>query len=232
MQPSSGLLYEKEKDRWIISVRKAIAIFFVMIFLVDCAGSRQLQRSCLNQHSMLPVIGQAVSRLAYSNDLDPNKIYLCVLEGTEINVWIDKHPTIYLTTGFLDVMPGNDGLMCVLAHELSHYTLNHIANTQAVSLGVSAVFQIANVFVPGVGYLDHLANPTITRTYGRSNELDADENAVGMCKRAGMVNARKNMTDMLEWLKSYHKDSGRFFLWATHPPIDDRLENLNKNGGK
>ncbi len=207
-------------------MKKLATFFFLIILLTGCAGLRGSQKTCLSSHDKLQLVAQITSQLAYSNSLDPSKIYICILEDTVINAWVDKHPQIYLTTGFLDAIPDRNVLMCVLAHEMSHYTLNHITKTNRISLGISAAFQVAGIFVPGVGYLDHLVNPTITRAYGRSNELDADENAVEMCRNAYMVNARQHMIDMLTWLKTYHKEKDQFFLWATHPPLDDRIKNL------
>ena len=207
-------------------MKKLATIFFLTILLTGCAGRRGPQKTCLSNHDKLQQVGQITSQLAYSNGLDPSKIYVCIIEDTAINAWIDKRPQIYLTTSFLDAIPDSDALMCVLAHELSHYTLNHISNTQAISFGISAAFQVANVFLPGVGYLDHLANPTITHAYGRSNELDADENAVEMCRNAGMMNARQQKINTLVWLKTSHKEKDQFFLWATHPPLDDRIAHL------
>ena len=209
-------------------MKKLSTIFFLIILLTGCAGRRGPQKTCLSNHDKFQQVGQITSRLAYSNGLDSSKIYICIIEDTAINAWIDKRPQIYLTTSFLDAIPDSDALMCVLAHELSHYTLNHISNTQAISLGVSAVFQVANIFLPGVGYLNYLANPTITHAYGRANELDADENAVEMCRNAGMMNARQQMINMLSWLKADHKEKDQFYLWATHPPLNDRIKHLSE----
>jgi Zn-dependent protease with chaperone function len=207
-------------------MKKSISLFLVILFLAGCAAPQHRTVQPVD-HPKLPAVRQMVGELAHENGLDPQKIYVAIIEDNAINAWIDDRPIMFITTALIEAVPDDDSLKCVLAHELSHYALNHIAKSQATSIGVSAVFQVADIFVPGLGLLNLLANPTITSSYGRANELEADATAVLMCEQAGMVDARDKMITMLAWLGAQRKgNQQQVSLWSTHPSIEDRINNL------
>jgi hypothetical protein len=140
------------------------------------------------------------------------------------NAWITKDNCLFFTTTLLNEV-NIDMIECVMAHELAHYALEHIKKHQAVSTATSTVFEIANIFLPGIGWVNMLVNPTITRSYGRSQELEADRQAIAFLEETGMIHPKTKFIELLEHLEQHSQERG-FTLWATHPSIEDRIKNI------
>ena len=170
-------------------------------------------------------VNAAIYKLCTANGINPSDIQYCVVGGQDVNAQMGIGGILSITMGTIDLARNTDRelLACVIAHELSHYALNHLTKHNAISIGTTAAFVVAGAFIPGVGLLNHVVNPTVCKAYGRSNELDADVNAVKMCNNAGFFQGPEPYLRMLETLSSLYPNQGGS-LWATHPSWDDRIE--------
>lgn len=131
----------------------------------------------------------------------------------------------FLVTDGLLRRASDDQLRGVLAHELAHQDLGHVARAQVLNTGLSIGAALLERFVPGVGGLAPVAGTLIARGYGRTEEYAADRHGVEILRRAGYP--PEIMIETLGWLRnvSGHGSGG---ILSTHPAIDDRIAALRK----
>jgi Zn-dependent protease with chaperone function len=154
--------------------------------------------------------------------LDQTKIG--IIHQNEINAANAGNCQFYVTTGLLR-RASDDQLRGVLAHELAHQDLGHVAKAQvlgatinALSAGLQQLFPIAGAVVPVAGEL-------MARSYGRKEEFSADKHGVDILRRAG--HPKEVMVDSLAWIRRVSGDKGGGFL-STHPELDDRIAMIQR----
>jgi predicted Zn-dependent protease len=131
----------------------------------------------------------------------------------------------FLVTEGLLRRASDDQLRGVLAHELAHQDLGHVARAQVLNTGLSIGAALLERFVPGVGGLAPAAGTLIARGYGRTEEYAADRHGVEILRRAGYPT--EIMIETLGWLRNVSGHGGGGIL-STHPAIDDRIAALRK----
>lgn len=133
-------------------------------------------------------------------------------------------PLTQVKVGIVDD-PQINQLRAVLAHELSHQDLNHVAQAQILGVGLNIGAAILSQIFPATGAIAPLAGELVARKYGRDEEFAADQHGVLLLRRAGYP--KEMMIDTLTWLiQTSGSDSGGFF--ATHPGTADRIVALRK----
>jgi putative metalloprotease len=129
-----------------------------------------------------------------------------------------------VTTGLLQ-KANDDRLRAVLAYELAHQDLNHVAKAQVLGGGLNIGAAILNQVFPDSGAITLLAGELVARAYSRDEEYAADRHGVELLRRAGYP--KEMMIDTLTWLmQASGPDSGGFF--ATYPGTPDRIEAVRK----
>jgi Zn-dependent protease with chaperone function len=177
---------------------------------LDRAEAQRLQR----------VMAPLVRGMDHPRPLDQVKIG--IMEDAHINAASAGGGEFYVTTGLLQ-KAADLQLAGVLAHELAHDDLGHVAKAQALGAGLSIGMIILDQIVPGSGALTPIAGGLIARAYSRNEEYAADRHGVDILKRAGYP--AQTMLDTLTWLARVEgTDGGGFF--ATHPATADRMEAL------
>jgi predicted Zn-dependent protease len=163
---------------------------------LDRAEAQRLQRV------MTPLVR------AMNNPRPLDKVRIGIMDDAHVNAASAGGGEFYVTTGLLK--KANDlQLAGVLAHELAHDDLGHVA--------------ILDQIVPGSGALTPVAGNLIASAYSRNEEYAADRHGVDILKRAGYP--AHTMMDTLTWLVATEGASkGGFF--ATHPATADRIEAL------
>jgi predicted Zn-dependent protease len=144
----------------------------------------------------------------------------------EINAANAGRCQFYVTTGLLE-RASDDQLRGVMAHEIAHEDLGHVAKLQALGAGLEAGVAWLEQWLPGSSAVTPLAGMLIARTYGRSEEYAADRHAIEILSRAGYSKAI--MVDTLSWIRRAGGDHGGGFL-STHPALDDRIAQLRRFG--
>ena len=128
-----------------------------------------------------------------------------------------------MTTGLLQ-QANDDQLRAVLAHEVAHADLGHVAKQQTRGTVATIGAIILDAVVPGSGYVTPLAGQIVLNKYSREAEYQADAHGVEILRRAGF-DGRQMMADTLTWLQqTAGPGSGGWF--ATHPATDDRIQRV------
>ena len=179
---------------------------------VDPAQAARLQRI------MVPLVR------VMDHPMPLDQVKVGIMDDPQINAANAGGNQFFVTTGLLH-KANDDRLRAVLAHELSHQDLNHVAKAQVLGVGIDIGAAILNQIFPGTGAIAPLAGQLVTSQYGRSEEYAADTHGVVLLRRAGYP--KEMMIDTLTWLMQVSgPDSGGFF--ATHPGTADRIEAVRK----
>jgi len=159
-----------------------------------------------------------------NHPLPLNKVRVTLLEDPQINAANAGGGDFYITTGLLE-KANDDQLRGVLAHEIAHADLGHVAKAQALGTGMNIGIIILDQFIPGSGYITPLvAELGVMRPFSRKEEYEADAHGVQILNRAG-YNGKQVMGDTLTWLLKTAGPSGGFI--ATHPGTDDRIQRIH-----
>lgn len=179
---------------------------------VDPAQAARLQRI------MVPLIR------VMDHPMPLDQVKVGIMDDQQINAANAGGNQFFVTTGLLH-KASDDQLRAVLAHELSHQDLNHVAKAQVLAAGLGIGAAILDQIFPGTGAMTPLAGQLVTSQYSRSEEYAADAHGVVLLRRAGYPKAM--MIDTLTWLLQVSgPERGGFF--ATHPGTADRIDAVRK----
>jgi len=157
-----------------------------------------------------------------------------ILDTAEINAVSAPGGFIFISRGFLKIIPNEDALAAVMAHEIAHIVKGHgtaaIAQaniTQALtSLGKEVVASeggSVTQLVTGVfgDSIKDVTNTLLTKGYSRSQEYEADEYAAKLTTKVGYD--AQGLITMLKSLKELKSEGGWF---TTHPAPEKRERNI------
>jgi beta-barrel assembly-enhancing protease len=120
----------------------------------------------------------------------------------------------------------DEQLRGVLAHEIAHDDLGHVAKLEMLGTGVNFGVVLPEQLIPGSSALTPIAGSLITRGYSRSEEFAADRHGVELLRRAGYP--KEVMLNALNWIsRTPGGASGGGFL-STHPATADRIQELQR----
>jgi Zn-dependent protease with chaperone function len=171
------------------------------------------------KRAMVPLIG------AMNHPRPLNQIKVAVVDDPHINAANAGGGEFFVTTGLLQ-KANDQQLTAVLAHEVAHDDLGHVAKAKALGTGVGIGAIILDQVLPGAGQIAPIAGALITRSYSRKEEYQADQHGAELLAKVGQP--KQAMADTLTWLmQAEGSDGGGFF--ATHPATADRIEALKKS---
>ena len=177
--------------------------------------ARQVERL---KQVMLPLIQHM------NKPLPLKQVRVGILEDPNINAANAGGGEFYVTTGLLE-RTNDDQLRGVLAHEVAHADLGHVAKAQALGTGLNIGMILLDQFIPGSGKITPvIADLGVMRPFSRKEEYEADAHGVEILRRAG-YNGKQMMSSTLTWLLQTSGSSGGFF--ATHPGTEDRIQRVN-----
>lgn len=166
--------------------------------------------------------------------------HFAVIESPTINAMSAPGGFVYLSSGFMNLLPDEDALAAVLAHEIAHVVkqdgAHAISNAKLFSALSEASAQGASIAAGQVGApelsilttalsdsVDGVMEKLLTKGFDRSQEYRADLYAAQLLQRAGYdPSALVRVLKILE--AQTGKDTGGWF--ATHPAPVDRIEEL------
>jgi Zn-dependent protease with chaperone function len=179
---------------------------------VDARQAQRLQRV------MTPLVK------AMNRPLALNQVKVGIMDDTHINAASAGGGEFYVTRGLLE-RANDQQLAGVLAHELAHDDLNHVAKAQTLGAGVNIGMIILDQIFPGAGAVAPIAGQLVMNRYTQSEEFAADRHGMEILQKAGLPPS--TMADTLTWLMQTEGGSGGGFF-ATHPATGDRIEALRK----
>jgi len=178
---------------------------------IDARQAERLQRV------MTPLIK------SMNHPLPLNEVRVTLIDDPQINAANAGGGVFYVTTGLLE-KSSDDQLRGVLAHEVAHADLGHVAKAQALGTGMNIGIFILDQIIPGSGYITPLvADLGVMRPFSRQEEYEADKHGVEILERAG-YSGKQVMGNTLAWLLQASGPSGGFF--ETHPGTDDRIQRI------
>jgi putative metalloprotease len=143
-----------------------------------------------------------------------------VLNDPHINAASAGGGEFYVTAGLLQ-KASDEEMRGVLAHELAHQDLGHVAKSQALGTGLNIGMILLDQIIPGSRVLAPIAGNLVLNAYTRKEEYAADAHGVDILNRAGFP-GKQTMVDTLTWLQRTEGASGGGFF-ATHPATGDRI---------
>lgn len=158
-----------------------------------------------------------------NNPIPSGQVRINVVDDPQINAGSAGSGQFIVTTGLLN--KANDVyLESILAHEIAHDDLRHVAKAQAMGAGLDIVSVLLDQFFPGSGQITPLVGNLAIRAYGRNEEYAADQHGVVLLRRLH-PNGKEMMVATMTWLQqTTGGSSGGFF--ATHPATADRIDRI------
>jgi predicted Zn-dependent protease len=161
---------------------------------------------------------------AMDNPKSPRDVYVGIIDDPEINAANAGGGHYYLTTGLLEKAT-EDQLRGILAHEIAHDDLGHVAKLQTLGAGLGLGVVLLEQLLPGSSAVTPLAGNLIARGYSRREEYAADRQGVTILNRAGYP--KDVLINALNWVSRSSRGGGGGFL-STHPDTADRIEELRR----
>ena len=171
-------------------------------------------------------MARILSRAAIAGGDDPQRYGFAFIKSPTAAAYSDEDATFYFTDGLM--RQPTPIVEAVVAHEVAHEVLGHVGTRRKLSLSLTASFGVLGLFAPGAGLLDFVVNPLVVRSYGRYQEMQADQKAVEILRAMGYRAPRRALATALETLAAHtpKEREGLEGLLATHPALDDRLAAL------
>ena len=152
-----------------------------------------------------------------------------VLDTDGVNAFAAPGGYVHITRGALALIQNEAELAGVLAHEIIHVTEKHtikaIQKSKAVQMGASETLSSSSTLLQQAVTATY--DNVVEKGFGRDEENESDEDGVALANRLGYEPA--GLSGFLTRLKERNKDSKeKRGLFASHPEMDSRLENIKK----
>lgn len=170
------------------------------------------------------------------------EIDFVIVEEPTLSAWAYPYGTIGIHTGLLVRMDNEAQFAAILAHEISHFLQRHTyqemlkegrSSLFGKGLGLLATAAVAKkTGTVDTGIMDatgDLWTNLATSGYSKKNEYVADEEGLELMAKAGL--SRDEAIPAFEALaenSAYGAGDPRK-MWSSHPRLDDRLKNLQKD---
>ena len=168
------------------------------------------------------IMGPLVAAMDHPRPLSQVKVG--IMDDSQINAASAGGGEFYVTSGLLQKAT-DEHLRGVLAHELAHDDLGHVAKAQALGAGLGIGMIILDQIFPGSGRITPIAGALVTSSYSRTEEYAADRHGVDILTRAGF--SKNVMINTLTWLLQTG-GAGSGGILATHPGTQERIDALKK----
>jgi len=216
------------------------AAFLVFLLAAGCAGvggaptsEPQPTKTSGSQPAPHPLDAQQAERVrrimaplvaAMDHPRPLNQVKVGIMDDPHVNAASAGGGEFYVTTGLLQ-KASDEHLRGVLAHELAHDDLGHVAKAQALGAGLGIGMIILDQIFPGSGRITPIAGALVTSSYSRTEEFAADRHGVDILTRAGF--SKTVMINTLTWLVQTEGASSGGIL-ASHPGTQERIDALKK----
>jgi predicted Zn-dependent protease len=155
-----------------------------------------------------------------------NQVRIGLIDDPSINAANAGGGEFYVTTGLLQ-KASDEQLRGVLAHEIAHDDLGHVAKAQVLGAGLNIGVVLLEQLFPGSSALTPIAGTLIARGYSRQEEFAADRHGMELLERAGFPS--QTMERTLQWILSQEgRGGGGGGFLSSHPATEDRIAALRK----
>jgi predicted Zn-dependent protease len=220
--------------------KQRIAFFIALLFLTGFLGESASQerrapqdtRRSQSAQRVNPKDAERLERVmvpllrATSKPRDLKELRVGIIADPNINAANAGGGEFYVTTGLLE-KASDEQLRGVLAHEIAHDDLGHVARAQILGVGLNIGVVLIEQLIPGSSALTPIAGTLMARRHSRSEELSADRHGVEILRRAGY--SKEVLINALTWVTRTSGNGGGGFL-STHPETGDRIAALKKLG--
>ena len=160
-----------------------------------------------------------------NNPLPLNEVKLAVIDDPSINAANAGKGQFYMTIGLLQ-RANDEQLLGVMAHEVAHEDLGHVAKARVLGTGLNIGVLILGQIIPGSGLIaPTVAKLAVQQPFSRQEEYQADEHAVDILNRAG-YNGKQIVAGILTWLLQTSGPSGGFL--TDHPGTEERIKRIQQ----
>jgi predicted Zn-dependent protease len=171
------------------------------------------------------IIGKSLSYYCSRQELN---FRFAVLNSDHINAYSAPGGYVFITRGLYDVLPDDQQLAAVLAHEISHITKRHALKVISRGQFMKGLFDtggsISNLSAFDGG-VNSITDSLFTKGFDPSAEFEADREGRKLATKVGYEHDA--LLDFLKGLYKTEGDSKQAF--PTHPPLSHRIERLTDN---
>ena len=125
---------------------------------IDPAQAERIKRI------MVPLIA------AMDKPRDLKQVKMGIMDDPSINAANAGNGEFFVTTGLLQKANDNQ-LTGILAHEVAHEDLGHVAKAKALGAGLNIGMVILDQIIPGSGALTPIAGTLVSRAYSRQGRV-------------------------------------------------------------
>jgi predicted Zn-dependent protease len=207
---ASGLSLEEE-----IAIGDAVSIAIVTRYggvWRDAAATRRVN-----------LIGRILAQYATRQDLDWR---FGLLNSDAINAFSAPGGRVFITRGLYQILPKDDELAGVLAHEIIHidqrHAVNNIARNEMLSGFSGLLADNSGSFGQFVQVVDAVADEILVTGYDPDTEFDADAGGHDLADTTGF--APGGLRAALLLITTVNNPQQE--VLTTHPPIAERLQRL------
>ena len=155
----------------------------------------------------------------------PKDVRIGIIDEADINAANAGGGEFYVTTGLLE-KANDEQLRGIMAHEIAHDDLGHVAKAQGLGVGLNLGVILLEQILPGSSAVTPIAGSLIARGYSRNEEYAADRHGVEILRRAGY--SKDVLINALNWVTRTSGGGGGGGFLSTHPATEDRIAQLEK----
>jgi Zn-dependent protease with chaperone function len=159
------------------------------------------------------------------NPKSPRDVKIAIIDEPEINAANAGGGEFYVTTGLLE-KANDEQLRGIMAHEIAHDDLGHVAKLQTLGAGLNVGVILLEQLLPGSSAVTPILGSLVARGYSRREEYDADGHGVEILRRAGYP--KDVLINALTWVSRASGGGGGGGFLSTHPATEDRIAQLQK----
>jgi predicted Zn-dependent protease len=168
---------------------------------------------------------RVMTPLIKATDTPPSEIKIGIVDDERINAGSAGNGQFIVTRGLLE-RANDKHLAGVLAHEIAHDDLNHVAKAQILGTGLNVGMVILDQIFPGSGLITPIAGQLVMNRYTQSEEYAADRRGMEILQKAGQ--SPDIMAETLTWLMQTEGGGSGGGFFSTHPATGDRIEALRR----
>jgi len=163
-----------------------------------------------------------------------NGYHVMILDSRELNAFSTQGGHIFITKGLIDIVPSEDALAGIIAHELAHVMLKHgikiiddmkLTNEAGIMAEQAAAFsgKSSARVLSFRDSVNEIFNKMIKSGYSRPQEFEADALAVKLLADAGY--SPNGLLEILNILRTVQGNQ-RGGIYSTHPSPAQRIVNI------